>query len=152
MGVLNAGAQFAAATEFVVVECCNCHMPFAMTVEFNKDRLKRKRNDHTFYCPRGHAQHYTGESEEAKLKRQLEDRDRQLEWARERRAAAEEEARHAAAQARGYKGHAAKLSKRIKAGQCPCCKEQFGDLASHMAAAHPDFGAFDQGGQADESR
>lgn len=141
MGLLNAGAQFAAASEFVVVVCCNCHMLFAMTTEFNADRLKRKRDDHTFYCPRGHAQHYTGESEAQKLKRTLAERDEQLKWVRQRRDRAEEEARHEAARARGYKGHAAKLAKRIRAGECPCCHARFADLERHMTDEHPDFGA-----------
>lgn len=147
MGVLNAGAQFAAATEFVVVECCNCRMLFAMTVEFNRDRLQRRRNDNTFYCPRGHAQHYTGESEAARLKRELAERTQQRDWARQSRERAEEEARHANARARGYKGHAAKLTKRIKAGECPSCHERFHDLERHMAAEHPDFGCGTGGGR-----
>lgn len=134
------GATYGATIELEVEQCCACGMPFAMPADFKRDRLLRRRNDMTFYCPRGHAQHYTGESEAARLKRELTQRTEQLNWARDARARAERDARHEAARARGYKGHAAKLTKRIKAGECPCCHERFTDLQRHMAAKHPDFG------------
>lgn len=134
------GATYGATVEMALEQCCECGMPFGMPVDFKNDRLKRRRIDMTFYCPRGHGQHYTGESEAQKLRRELEETKRSLGWARESRATAERRADHEAARARGYKGHAAKLSKRIRAGTCPCCDRRFADLEQHMAAEHPTFG------------
>lgn len=134
------GTTYGATVDMSLEQCCACGMPFAMTVDFKNDRLQRRRNDNTFYCPRGHAQHYTGESDAQKLRREKERLEQSLEWARQSRANAERRAEHEAARARGYKGHAAKLSKRIKAGECPCCHAKFPDLQGHMAAEHPDFG------------
>ena len=60
------------SVNFAAVECCSCHIQFAMTMEM-KDEL---RNNHKwFYCPKGHQQHYSGESEAEKLKNQLRRKD-----------------------------------------------------------------------------
>lgn len=56
----------------VMVECCNCHMPFAMTTELNA-ALRRCHN--TFYCPKGHAQFYVVKSDIEQLR---EERDRAI--------------------------------------------------------------------------
>ena len=41
--------------------------------------------------------------------------------------------------ANGYKGHATRISKRVKNGVCICCNRTFADLARHMATKHPTF-------------
>lgn len=52
--------------ELVEHSCCNCHMIFWIPVKMDE----RLRNDKaSFYCPQGHSQSYTGESQEAKIKR-----------------------------------------------------------------------------------
>lgn len=132
--------------KLITETCCNCGMLFAMTSDFKEDRLKRRPNDNMFYCPRGHPQHYTGPSAATKLQQQL-DEERRLRqraeqnvamWAddaREARERAEKERRRA----NGYKGHATRITKRAKAGVCPCCNRTFKQLANHMANQHPDF-------------
>lgn len=61
-------SKFVDEVWFEIEECCNCGMPFAVTTDFKNRRLK----DHkSFYCPMGHGQHYTGETEEQNLRRQL---------------------------------------------------------------------------------
>lgn len=37
-------------TTFVTQECCECHMAFAMPLDFKNRKLKDKKN---FYCPSG---------------------------------------------------------------------------------------------------
>lgn len=49
-------------------ECSQCHMIYAITKQFMKEKQE---NHTTFYCPQGHRQHYPGESEEQKLQTQL---------------------------------------------------------------------------------
>lgn len=53
---------------FREVSCCNCGIVFGIEKEY--DDLLRKEHK-TFHCPNGHAQHYTGETEEQRLKKEL---------------------------------------------------------------------------------
>jgi hypothetical protein len=135
------GQTFAANIEMYVEECCNCGVTFAMTMDFHNEKL-RDRNNHnrrSFYCPNGHAQWYTGETEEQKLKRELKQAREQAEREAGWRRSAEKRATHERNRANGYKGHATRISKRVKAGVCICCNRTFQDLASHMATKHPQF-------------
>jgi len=138
-GLAVRGATFTAAVEMVVEECCNCGMAFAMPREFKNDRLKRRRNDMSFYCPRGHAQHYTGESEEVKLRRERDQLKQREAYLEDMRREAEQRAEHERNRANGYKGHATRITKRAKAGVCPCCNRSFENLRRHMADQHPQF-------------
>lgn len=98
------------------------------------------RNHQAFYCTHGHAQHFTeGKSEVQKLQEQLDAERRQRQRAEQRVAEARDEAEHERRRANGYKGHATRMTKRAKAGVCPCCNRTFKQLAAHMANKHPDF-------------
>lgn len=144
--VILRGHTLIVEKKLITETCCNCGMLFAMTSEFKNDRLKRRPNDYTFYCPRGHPQHYTGPSVARRLQQQL-DEERSLRqraeqsvamWAddaREARASAEKERQRA----NGYKSHATRITKRAKAGVCPCCNRTFKQIADHMARQHPEF-------------
>ena len=119
-----------------IEECCRCHMTFAMTQEF----MKEKRDDHSaFYCPEGHRQYYLHESNEQKLQKQLtvarNDTERFREsFAKEHQA--HETTRH---QRNALKGIVKRTKSRIGNGVCPCCNRQFTDLHRHMESKHPDF-------------
>lgn len=54
--------------ELVTVECATCYMPFGMT-KTTQDRLRKCHN--AFYCPSGHVNYYSGETQEEKLRKQL---------------------------------------------------------------------------------
>lgn len=134
---------FTVHTELVTETCCQCGMLYAMTREFYKDRQERRRGDCTFYCPRGHPQYYTGESEAQKLRRE---RDRLLQneaYLQDQLKVARNKADHERNRANGYKGHATRITKRAKAGVCPCCNRTFKQLAAHMASQHPTFTPLD---------
>lgn len=100
-----------------------------------------------FYCVHGHRRHYPqGKSAEQKLQEQLDAERLQRQRAEQRVAmhaddarVAREEAEHQRRRANGYKGHAAKITKRAKAGVCPCCNRHFTALERHMATKHPQF-------------
>ena len=122
--------KFADNTWFETESCCNCGMAFAMEVDFQK----RRRADHKlFYCPAGHAQHYTGASAEQKLQRELAQKQRDLDEARHRAARAENE------RANIQKAHR-KMRARVVNGVCPCCNRSFENLRMHMQTQHADFG------------
>lgn len=85
----------------------------------------------SFFCPRGHKLSI-GDSENDKLKKQIENEKQRREWA-EKNA---ETARKAEAIARG------KLkaqSERVKNGVCPCCNRTFQNLMRHMSTKHPEW-------------
>lgn len=123
--------------------CSCCGVLYAVEAPFLEDRLKDKR---TFYCPNGHQQTYQGKTETEKLREQLaeERRGRQRAeknvayWSDEAKAE-RERAAHERRRANGYKGHATRITKRAKAGVCPCCNRTFKQLAAHMANKHPTF-------------
>jgi hypothetical protein len=129
--------------KLVTETCARCGVLFAMEEAFQKERLADKAN---FCCPEGHLQSYQGKSEAAKLREQLEEERRkrqraeqavarEADWRRE----AEDRAKHERHRANGYKGHATRITKRAKAGVCPCCNRTFQQLARHMATQHPTF-------------
>lgn len=104
-------------------------MQFAMTATF----MKKRRDDRfSFYCPAGHAQHYTGPSEEQKLKKELE-RKAEMLMAAELRAESAEKDRQQIGKAHQ------KMRTRVMNGVCPCCNRTFQNLMAHMKTEHPNF-------------
>lgn len=113
-----------------VEECVRCGVPFGFTSHFKTERL---RNHADFWCPNGHPQHYSAESDAEKGERLL----------------AEEKARHAKTLARANelveerdtamdgRARAERRLKRVGRGVCPCCNRTFPNLARHMASKHP---------------
>lgn len=122
-------AQFSNNEWFEVEQCCKCGMSFAMTTDFRRRRLDDRQN---FYCPSGHAQHYTGKTEAQKLKDELERSKQMLDAAQSRAATAEREREHVA------KAHK-KMRARVMNGVCPCCNRTFQNLLRHMKSEHPEF-------------
>jgi DNA-binding XRE family transcriptional regulator len=101
-------------------------MPFAMTRDFNDRRLKDRAD---WFCPRGHAQHYIGKSEEQKLREEVE-RQRQMREAEEARRLRVEQERDQVARAHH------KMRVRVMNGVCPCCNRTFQNLMQHMKSEH----------------
>lgn len=123
------GEKFIGEQWLVTEQCCNCGMLFAMSADYQK----RRRDDHgSFYCPAGHGQHYTGKTEEQKLKEELERKNEMLDAANARANAAHDRAAHVS------KAHR-KMRQRVFNGVCPCCNRSFGNLREHMKTQHPDF-------------
>jgi hypothetical protein len=116
-------------------ECWVCGLPFGMPTHY-RDEARSK--SHTIYCPRG-CKLSLGESEAAKLRQQLENRDRELEYQekatkRANQRVTKERRSHAAT-----KGLLTKTKKRVSNGVCPCCKRSFQQLARHMKGQHPEY-------------
>jgi hypothetical protein len=113
----------------VIEECCDCHTRFAMTSQL---RAARYADHKAFYCPNGHGQSYVGETEEAKLRRQLKAAKSDATWTRDQLEASE---RSKAA----IKGHLTRARNKLAKGQCPCCDQTFGNVREHMKARHPEY-------------
>ena len=118
------------------IECCNCHMAFGMTEEFYRERLRLR---DSFYCPAGHAQHFTGKTEEEKLREQLASKERALAWEISQRRSAEAESTFRYRQLTATKGVVTKTKKklaRVNNGVCPECQRTFANVARHMITKH----------------
>lgn len=147
MTTILRGATMTVQVKLITETCCNCGMLYAMTEAFQSEKIEaRGSRDETFYCPAGHAQSYTGKTAAQKLREQLETERQARQRAEQRIAQRDDEVReqrdraeHERRRANGYKGHATKMTKRIKAGTCPCCNRTFKQLAAHMANKHPTF-------------
>ncbi len=121
---------------FVAQTCiyARCGIVFAMTKEATD---LRKRDHSIFFCPNGHEQHYSGESDlekETRLRKEAEQRILQSQ-------AATNEARHEAEvlkrQIAAGKGQLTRVKNRIARGVCTCCNRTFQNLANHMKTEHP---------------
>lgn len=119
-----------------IVECAACHMDFGMLPRFQSDR----RRDHmSFYCPAGHLNYYSQKSDIEQARDKAE-----REAARAANLTArldQEQAARQRAQRRviAMKGVVTRTKKRIAAGKCVRCSEEFPNLATHMAEEHPGF-------------
>lgn len=116
--------------DLVGMMCGECGCAFGIPA--SKKRQLEKTGD-TFYCPNGHSRVFR-DTTEKKLRRQLAAANAQRDSWKDQATTAERRRRAA-------KGQVTKLTNRIKAGVCPCCRRPFANLARHMAHQHPDFGA-----------
>jgi hypothetical protein len=128
-------------TEYRVVTCYLCAEPFGMTAG---DYTRRKEDhDEFWYCPKGHRQHFVGETNlqrETRLRQEAEARvQRMREDAARERASLMGTVTYHKRQAAAAKGAATKIRKRVAHGVCPCCNRTFRQLAAHMAAKHPEY-------------
>lgn len=122
--------RFADNVWFEVVHCCSCGMAFAMPSDFNSRRL----GDHgKFYCPAGHGQHYSGKTEEQKLREQLAQSSAKVADLNGRVNSLRHERDSIS------KAHR-KMRVRVLNGVCPCCNRSFDNLRQHMQTKHADFG------------
>lgn len=110
--------------------CYKCGVIFAMPATM----LRIFKDDGgSFYCPNGHAQHYT-KSEVQRLREKLDEQTRTATQMAARAHAAE-----AAEQKMSTKLNS--MKKRASAGLCPCCNRTFKQLARHMKTKHLDYAA-----------
>lgn len=111
-------------TERIVTQdCVNCGMRFGVPESFDKMRLEDGRS---FYCPAGHSQSYTRRRDE-------------LEAARARASALQDQLRATEKSLAAQKGQNTKLKNRVGKGVCPCCNRHFANVERHMASKHPDY-------------
>ncbi len=125
-------ATFTLGIEFEKITCCiaGCGITFGVPVHWEMIR----RNDHTwFYCPNGHRQHYSRETEEERLARELQSALDDAAWEKK-------EKREAQGSLRATRGVVTRTKNRIKKGICPCCTRTFPNLGAHMTQKHPEYG------------
>lgn len=123
--------------DYVNEQCGECGITFGFPKAVRDTRLQDLK---TWYCPNGHPRVFNaGHTEADKLRRERDRLKQSVAYQLDCTRRAEEEAEHQKRRANGYKGHAARITKRAKAGVCPCCNRTFAQLARHMATQHPTF-------------
>lgn len=120
----------------VTEECCVCFITFAIPRDFQR----RAENNHSisFYCPKGHAQNYTGPTPAMKLRAELEQAQRQVIRERNWRRGAEETAEQERRSKAAIRGHMTRMRNKIAAGVCPvgACRRHFTNVHEHLQHEH----------------
>ena len=123
---------------YTEITCCSCSVVFGLPDTLYQ---QRKTDHHSFWCPNGHQQYFTGETTEQKRIKQLEadlrqqqDLTRRAQLAREWAESRTRSANIAAGKAKAEKN---RLVARVHAGVCPHCRRTFTQLARHMKSKHP---------------
>jgi hypothetical protein len=136
-GTMSAARQTVFAT-LIWETCCHegCGISFGLEKN-HRDQLLEKKNG--FFCPNGHRQYYTGQTEAERLKKELEQEQKRRHWIEADRDRAREERDRQERRARAYKAVATKTKKRVGNGVCPCCDRTFQNLLNHMKTQHPEY-------------
>jgi len=120
------------STEFAQIECCNCHVIFAMTDEMDQHYHTTKK---LFYCPNGHGQHYTGVDREQQLKDRIKGMEARNSALRDQLDATE----RSKSALKGVVTRKKNELESVKSGKCPCCNKYFKVLHKHMENRHPTY-------------
>lgn len=115
--------------------CGACGIHFALESTMNDRRLEDGKD---FFCPNGCRIHFI-DTENKRLKEQLDSLTRQLDGARKQRQWAEERAKASERRASAARGVVTRIRHRVGNGVCPCCHRTFANLARHMAGKHPGY-------------
>lgn len=120
--------------------CPICGVVYGLERSFYEWRSNGSAPDNRkgWHCPNGCSLVVT-KSKAAKLEEELAAERRRRQSAEQNVAYYQDRAEHERRRANGYKGHATRMTKRAKAGVCPCCNRTFKQLARHMATQHPTF-------------
>ncbi len=125
------------ASDFYVVNCGSCGGVYAILESVRYQKQIEGASWNCPYCQTGWG--YTGNGENAKLKREIERERKRKEWA-EQEARNERDRRHRTElQLRSQKGATTRVKNRVANGVCPCCTRSFSDLKRHMASKHPGY-------------
>lgn len=121
---------YVASVELTTISCGCCGGTYAIQERY-RQRCQEQGNGWTCpYCRTGWGYQNRSETE------QLRDR---LRAANARADRLCDELGTAKRRRRAQLAATRRLQKKIKRGECPCCGEQFQNIASHMEAAHPDY-------------
>ena len=113
------------STDMVTETCYKCGVLFAMTSDFERNKL-RDRSD--FFCLNGHAQRYIGETDAQKLEK-----------ANAREVALRDQLAASARDAEALRVALLRDRQRFANGVCPCCNRSFENVRRHMQSQHPDY-------------
>lgn len=107
--------------------CSECGISYALPERYSS---ARQADGAAWYCPNGHGQ-WIRETTEKQLRKQLEEKERQLQFAASREASAKADLQRAEKARK-------RLEKRVSNGVCPFpgCKRHFSNLHRHIETEH----------------
>lgn len=122
--------------ELTTINCGECGGTYAINERYRQQKATEGGYWNCPYCRCGWGY---GESENARLKKELDQERKRKEWAQQEARNANQKAEHERRVGLGYKGALVKTKKRIGKGTCPCCKRHFSNVERHMATQHPEY-------------
>lgn len=123
--------------ELTTINCGECGGTYAINERYREQKATAGGSWNCPYCRVGWG--YSNNNENARLKKELTNTQKRLEWQSEAARKARDEAEHQRRVGLGYKGALVKTKKRIGKGTCPCCKRHFSNVEKHMATKHPEY-------------
>lgn len=132
-----AGATFATSTELTTVDCGKCGGTYAIQERYRQNKYETGGSWTCPYCKTGWG--YSGNSENEKLKRQLEAERDAVVRERQKHDQTKAELRETESRRRAEKAAKTRIKNRVAHGVCPCCNRTFKDLQAHMQTKHPDY-------------
>lgn len=125
-------------TTLEAISCCHigCGIVFGIEASY---REELKRTHGSFYCPNGHSQHFTAETDAERIQKQLKRTEDCLTYARQSADQLRGRVKVQERQISARKGVITRFKRRLVAGRCVCCSKQFKDLETHMKNQHPKF-------------
>lgn len=122
------------AVGLVAQTCCNCSVAFGLSEEMYAER---KRDRRIFWCPNGHQQHFIGETEAQRLRRELEVERANTTYYRETLDQEVQRHRSTKRNLTRTRNERDRIKALIANGVCPFgCKRHFANVARHMATKH----------------
>jgi hypothetical protein len=119
----------------VVLTTCWCGIHHGIPADLHR---MAEQTGKAVFCPLGH-QWVVKESEAEKLKKQLATEKRLRGYSEASLTSTRDQLQATERSLRGHKAAKTRIKNRIAAGQCPCCRRSFQNVARHMAGQHPDF-------------
>jgi len=123
------GTEIALDVTLTSIDCGECGGTYAINERYRKQKWEQ---GGFWNCPYCQTSWGFGQSENARLKKELANAIKRKEWA-------EQDAKHAEDCRRAEKAAKTRLKNRIHNGVCPCCNRTFQNLQKHMKKQHPDY-------------
>lgn len=130
-------STFLRSIELTTINCGVCGGSYAINEAY---RLEKYQTGGSWNCPYCRvAWGYANNSENARLKRDLEWQKARVTREEIARKHAEDERDTAESRRRAEKAAKTRIKNRIANGVCPCCNRSFVDLHRHMETKHPGY-------------
>lgn len=115
-----AGNLTSFSIDATMIVCGKCGIPFSVPTNYYN---KLNESHEIWHCPNGHERHFTNETKEEQLQRELQKTKNEL-------------LNKTTANIQ-LDNQLTKIKKDISKGKCPCCDKVYKHLANHMARKHP---------------
>jgi hypothetical protein len=119
------------------INCGECGGTYAINERYRAQRQQKGDGWTCPYCKCSWG--YFNNGDNAKLKRDLEEANRRVEFQRDQAAMERKRRESAEHRERAQKAAKTRIKNRIANGVCPCCNRTFLDLQRHMSTKHADY-------------